>query len=123
LFIDYGHAISSHGNTLQAVQAHRFENPFENPGEADLTAHVDFENVAWLGASSGLRATPCVTQGEFLKTLGIEIRTEMLKRHATQDQALQIESGLKRLIAEDQMGTLFKVIGLCHDPRIQLAGF
>lgn len=123
LFIDYGHAIAAHGNSLQAVRSHRFENPFENPGEADITAHVDFENLARLGASSGLRATPCVTQGEFLRTLGIEIRAEMLKRHANKDQALQIESGLKRLVAEDQMGTLFKVMALCHDPRIQLAGF
>lgn len=122
IFVDYGHAISSCGDTLQAMREHRFVSPFEDPGQADLTAHVDFENVSLICGALKLHASNIVTQGDFLKTLGIEIRAELLRRHATPDQAEQITLALHRLISDDQMGTLFKVIALCHDREIELAG-
>ncbi len=122
LFIDYGHAISALGNTFQAVRSHRFESPFENPGESDLTAHVDFENVGHVAAGEGVFTTKVIPQGAFLKTLGIEIRAQALKATATPEQVSQIDSSLGRLTQDDQMGRLFKVIALCHD-EISLAGF
>jgi len=121
LFIDYGHAQTAVGETFQAVREHRFENPFENPGECDLTAHVDFENIA--RSAEGLSATPVVTQAQFLTDLGIEARATALKAKADPRQAADIDAALARLTAPDQMGTLFKVIALCHDASIQLAGF
>lgn len=129
LFLDYGHARSATGNTLQAVRAHRFENPFETPGESDLTAHVDFDNVGRIARAMMLHATKVVPQGLFLKTLGIEMRAEILKRKATPDQAAQIDSALARLTGtgEGEMGDLFKVIALYnmdgHDGGPPLAGF
>ena len=45
LIIDYGHAHSGLGETLQAVSGHTFADPLRAPGEADLTAHVDFEAI------------------------------------------------------------------------------
>src|SRR5208282_5883382 len=42
LLIDYGHAITSYGDTLQALRAHRYVDPLAAPGDCDLTAHVDF---------------------------------------------------------------------------------
>jgi NADH dehydrogenase [ubiquinone] 1 alpha subcomplex assembly factor 7 len=123
IFIDYGHAVSECGDTLQALRDHRFESPFENPGQADITAHVDFENVGRISSAMGLHAFSIVTQGAFLRSLGIEIRAEVLKRRATEVQAAEIDVALARLTHENQMGELFKVIALCHDPKIELAGF
>ncbi len=123
LFIDYGHAQTAVGDTFQAVQAHRFESPLENPGECDLTAHVDFENVGRIGREEGVFASPIVTQKQFLETLGIGIRAQALKARASAEQAAAIDAALHRLTHPDQMGTLFKVIALCHDDKIGLAGF
>ena len=68
LVIDYGHASSAPGETLQAVRGHAFAPLLHKPGEQDLTAHVDFEALA--SAGRGRRAskvTPLVTQGEWLE--------------------------------------------------------
>ena len=46
LIIDYGHPRSAAGDTLQALRTHQYVDPFDAPGEADLTAHVDFEALA-----------------------------------------------------------------------------
>jgi YfiH family protein len=77
LFVDYG-GWRSLGDTLQAVRRHRPADPLEAPGEADLTAHVDFEAVA--RAAAPARATAPCPQGEFLRRLGIEARAERLGR-------------------------------------------
>lgn len=122
IFIDYGHDKTAVGNTFQAVRAHRFESPLENPGEHDLTAHVDFENVGRVAGSAGVFVTKTVTQGAFLETLGIGMRAQALKAKASAEQAEAIDAALARLIHPDQMGTLFKVIALCHDDKIELAG-
>src|SRR5690606_403687 len=69
LFIDYGHARSAPGDTLQALRPHRFADPFEAPGEADITAHVDFEELANAARRGGAAAHGPVEQGAFLKAL------------------------------------------------------
>ncbi len=55
LFIDYGHLQSGVGDTLQAVKAHRYEDVLASPGEADLTAHVDFAALAASAARAWAR--------------------------------------------------------------------
>ena len=78
LFIDYGHAEPRTGSTLQAVRAHRKVDPFAAPGEADLTAHVDFATLADVARSRGARWLGTVPQGAWLRALGIEARAEAL---------------------------------------------
>ena len=114
LLIDYGYARSTVGDTLQAVHAHCYAPVLNNPGEQDLTAHVDFEIVAAAAQDEGAHVTPLVSQGEWLRRLGIEARAEALVQ-ANPQQAENIRSALKRLIAPDQMGELFKVIAI-HSP-------
>lgn len=123
LFIDYGHVVSAFGETVQAVRSHRFTSIFDTPGFADITAHVDFENILYRAYADGLIVHGPVTQGAFLKELGIEVRAEKLFNNANEAQKKEILDGLKRLIDTDQMGTLFKVLALCHDPAIDMAGF
>ena len=80
LIIDYGHERSAPGDTLQAVRGHRFTPLLADPGEQDLTTHVDFEAVAKAASSAGAAVTSLVPQGEWLIRLGIESRAQALSR-------------------------------------------
>lgn len=120
LLIDYGYDDVVTGDTLQAVKGHGFVPVLEQIGEADLTALVDFVMMAKV---SQVPVSGPITQGEFLKNMGIQMRFERLKQKATPQQVMDLQSGLVRLTGDDQMGVLFKVLGLCHDPSIQLGGF
>jgi NADH dehydrogenase [ubiquinone] 1 alpha subcomplex assembly factor 7 len=114
LIIDYGHAQSAPGDTLQAVHGHQFAHVLERPGEQDLTAHVDFQAVAEAARGAGATATGLVTQGKWLERLGIAQRAEALVR-AQPERAAEIESARRRLCDAEEMGSLFKVMGI-HSP-------
>jgi SAM-dependent MidA family methyltransferase len=112
LLIDYGHVRSGFGDTLQAMRHHAYADPLAEPGEADLTVHVDFAAIDRAAASAGAMVHGPVTQGAFLDALGIRARAAALSRKAV-DPAV-IAAALARLAGTDegQMGELFKVIGL-----------
>ncbi|MFG1464990.1 SAM-dependent methyltransferase [Xanthobacter sp. DSM 24535] len=114
LVIDYGHAISGFGDTLQAIKAHAFVDPLATPGEADLTAHVDFAALARSSVAAGAQAFGPVPQGEFLLRLGLAARAERLQAGASPAQAEQIAIAAARLTGTGakEMGTLFKVLCL-----------
>jgi SAM-dependent MidA family methyltransferase len=84
---------------------------FAVPGESDLTAHVDFELLGKTAQRQGAQRLGVQMQGEWLTALGIDMRMEALRRRAP-DQAEKIARQHARLVAEDQMGLLFKVMGL-----------
>ena len=106
LIIDYGHARSSPGDTLQAVRQHRFVDILDSPGEADLTAHVDFEALAKALASGGASVHGPITQGAFLQAMGIDERARVLDART----GVSAEEARERLAGEAQMGNLFKVL-------------
>lgn len=112
LVIDYGGA--GRGDTLQAVKGHRFADPLAEPGEADLTAHVDFRALGEAARRRGAGVHGPVTQGGFLRSLGIEARAAALKRRATPTQAAAIDSALQRLAGDraEDMGDLFKAMAV-----------
>ena len=116
LIVDYGHRRTSFGDTLQAVRMHEFAGPLENPGLADLSAHVDFESLAALAKKEGLRVSGPIAQGVFLRRLGIEPRAERLKRNADARVRNDIDAALARLVGTSprHMGELFKVISFAH---------
>ena len=118
LFIDYGRDAPGYGDTLQALRGHEKQSPLAQPGEADLTAHVDFPAFA---AAAGIGATAIVGQGEFLRRLGIETRAAALTR-ARPDQADVIARQLGRLIAPEHMGVLFKAVAV-RGADLVLPGF
>jgi NADH dehydrogenase [ubiquinone] 1 alpha subcomplex assembly factor 7 len=111
LFIDYGHETARTGSTLQAVSKHRKVDAFASPGEADLTAHVDFATMADIAQSRGARWLGTVPQGAWLRALGIEARAEALAGFAPQHRDTLMRAK-DRLIGDGQMGLLFKVMGL-----------
>lgn len=112
LIVDYGHDESGFGDTLQAVRAHRFADPLAAPGEADLSAHVDFAALKRSAEASGLNAHGPMPQGEFLLKLGLGIRRERLLAKAAPSEKQAIASGAMRLVDPAQMGVLFKVVAL-----------
>jgi SAM-dependent MidA family methyltransferase len=111
ILLDYGYKASAPGDTLQAVHAHGFADPFADPGGRDLTAHVDFAALAAAGAAGGARVAGPVAQGQWLITLGLSDRAAALARRAP-DRAEEIASAYRRLTAADQMGELFKSMAL-----------
>ncbi|MGQ0526700.1 MAG: class I SAM-dependent methyltransferase [Alphaproteobacteria bacterium] len=122
LFIDYGALYSGTGDTFQAVHKHKSVNVLEHIGYADLTSHVDFEALVKNIHERKIKISGPVTQGNFLKANGIEARAAQLFAQAPAQKA-DIENSLKRLVDSDQMGTLFKVIGLSCGKNINPAGF
>ena len=122
LFIDYGHDVLRDGSTLQAVRQHLKVDPFVQPGEADLTAHVDFASLAPIAQSRGAKWLGTVPQGRWLRNLGIEARTATLAGLAPA-HAAALEAAKERLIGEGQMGALFKVMGLAAPGWPMGAGF
>jgi SAM-dependent MidA family methyltransferase len=112
IVLDYGHAKSAAGDTLQAVRRHKFTPILADPGEQDLTSHVDFEALA--KAANRVSVTQVVTQGDWLRRLGIEARAEAVVS-ANPDKRDDVRVALHRLTAPDQMGDLFKVMAI-HSP-------
>jgi SAM-dependent MidA family methyltransferase len=111
LLIDYGDWRSL-GDTLQALKGHERADPLADPGQADLTAHVDFEPIAQAAACKFTRLTG---QGVFLERLGITPRAQSLAK-GLQGAALEtLVQAHRRLTHPSEMGTLFKVIGLYPD--------
>ena len=122
IIIDYGYAGPLLGDTLQAVKAHEFADPFADPGEVDLTTHVDFTIIGNMARQAGLRVSGPVDQGPYLRDLGIDARAEQLARtHPA--RAAEIEVARARLTSADAMGSLFKAMAWVHPDWADPAGF
>ena len=112
LIIDYGYKKSQTGDSLQAVKSHKFINPLLEIGEADLTCHVDFESLSTAFADSGAKPSDIITQGDFLRYLGIEQRTSNLGKNIDVVAKKNLYNDMARLIDKDKMGDLFKVLAV-----------
>lgn len=112
IFIDYG-GWRSKCDTLQALRNHRPEPPLANPGQADLTAHVDFEALAL--AAPGLPRTLLTAQGTLLHRLGIDQRAARLAQNLVGAGLESHTAATRRLTAPDEMGTLFQAMAI-HAP-------
>ncbi|MDE2356030.1 MAG: SAM-dependent methyltransferase [Alphaproteobacteria bacterium] len=114
LFLDYGRDTAELGDTLQALRAHRKESPLAHPGAADLTAHVDFPAFAAAARAAGARVSEITRQGDFLWSLGIGLRAQVLAA-ARPEAAETLSAQTERLIGPRAMGGLFKVVALWRD--------
>lgn len=125
LFIDYGSARSGLGDTLQAMKRHGFVPVLADPGEADLTVHVDFARMGQAALRAGAAVHGPVTQAEFLLALGLAERAQALSSKAAPDQARAVAAAFDRLTQAGAtgMGELFKVLALSHPALPPLPGF
>ncbi|AYD01660.1 class I SAM-dependent methyltransferase [Neorhizobium sp. NCHU2750] len=124
LIIDYGSMVTGFGDTLQAVLHHDYDPPFAHPGEADLTSHVDFEDLAKVALATGTALSGGLRQGEFLFGLGLSERAAALARDKEPSEQRLIASAVDRLAGAGagKMGELFKVIAV-SSPDVKLMPF
>ena len=123
LIMDYGYAEESYGDTLQAIRNHRFHGVFDDVGEADISAHVDFAALGGAARRGGARVMGPVDQGVFLKRLGAETRFDALIRQATEAEKIRLARQARRLMAPTEMGRLFKAMALTPSSVQNVAGF
>lgn len=116
--IDYG-TWDGCGDSLQAVRAHAPEGIFNNPGQADLTAHVDFAPLAAAAVNAGAAASRPTPQGEWLLSLGIAERARRLAEAGDAGAS----AALQRLTAPGQMGQLFKAMAVYPRGAVAPPGF
>jgi NADH dehydrogenase [ubiquinone] 1 alpha subcomplex assembly factor 7 len=117
LIIDYGYGQPASGDTLQAVKRHAYTDPLADPGNADITTHINFTALADAARNAGAATFGPLGQGMLLLALGIAQRAEILSAPQDATGRGKIEVALRRLIAPSEMGTLFKVLAL-SDPRL-----
>jgi SAM-dependent MidA family methyltransferase len=122
-FVDYGfpeaeyYLPQRHGGTLMCHRGHRADpDPLEDVGLKDITAHVNFTGIALAGQDAGLDVIGYTSQGRFLINCGF---VQLL---AASGDPRVIANGQK-LIAEHEMGELFKVIGFAKGCRFEPIGF
>ncbi len=109
LIIDYGDWRSL-GDTVQAMRGHAYSDVLDDPGAADITAHVDFEALAQ--AASHCAHSKLTPQGVFLERLGITARAQALAARLSEPALGEHISAHRRLTHPEEMGNLFKVLGL-----------
>ncbi len=108
LVVDYG-GWGSRGDTFQALRRHGFADPLAAPGEADLTAHVDFRALAQAARPA---AHVYTTQGELLTRLGLPQRAARLSQALTGAARAEHLAAERRLTDPAEMGTLFKALAV-----------
>ncbi|MEO1563589.1 MAG: SAM-dependent methyltransferase [Pseudomonadota bacterium] len=119
IIIDYGDW-GSVNDTLQSIKGHAKIDPLASPGESDLTAHVDFKPLA--GVLEKTQPSRMTTQGVFLERLGITKRAQQLVGRLS-DEALENHiAAHRRLTHPDEMGNLFKVLGVTPKNAPLIAG-
>ena len=123
LFVDYGDSRGGLGGSLQAVRAHQKVDLLADPGSADISAHVDFSQIRSAAEAAGGDFHGPVGQGDFLSALGIGERTRALQENATSDKAESVRAAQHRLIAPEEMGTLFKAAAILPPGQPVPAGF
>ena len=122
LIVDYGHARPGTGDTLQSLWRHEHADPFAEPGERDLTAHVDFAALGDAARAQGARVFGPCEQGAWLGAMGINLRAASLAK-AAPERAAEIMADRDRLTAPDQMGRLFKAMAMVAPGWPEPAGF
>jgi NADH dehydrogenase [ubiquinone] 1 alpha subcomplex assembly factor 7 len=123
LIIDYGHVRTASGETLQAMRRHRFVPVLDAPGEADLTAHVDFDALGRELTTQGALCWGPVTQERFLTVNGAAQRVAALTRGKPEPAASSIRQAAARLLDSAQMGSLFKVLAATSGDLPAPSGF
>lgn len=121
LIIDYG-GWHSLGDTFQALEGHESVDPLARPGNADLTAHVDFEPLAQTAQAAGARAA-YMEQREMLWHFGIEQRATTLAAGKDEKTVEEIGAAFHRLTSDTEMGTLFKALAIAATSETLPLGF
>lgn len=121
LCVDYGYE-KGEGTSLQALFSGDLSDPLSHIGQSDLTCHVNFGHLKEIALARGLGVLGPLSQEQFLKNIGFDLRIKMLK-HQNPSQKASLEAAATRLIHPYQMGALFKVMAVFSPPTLVPAGF
>ena len=110
LLVDYGYTEKKMKNTLQAISNHKFANILENIGNVDITHNISFDLFKRFTKKMGGLANNLTTQKEFLLKMGIKQRAQIISKNQSFLKKADIYHRIERLISEEQMGNLFKVM-------------
>ena len=110
LTFDYGYTKRKSQDTLQSVKKHKYLNILDQPGNADITHHINYRLFLEVLKNNKLEVKKIVTQSEFLQKLGIVERANILAQKANFKRKADIYYRLKKLLHYQEMGNLFKVL-------------
>ena len=110
LIIDYGYDKEKMRDTLQAICKKKYSNVLENIGKSDITYNINFDLIKKIIQNSKQLDTNFTTQKKFLTNMGVKKRAEIISKNKTFTEKVDIYYRLKRLINENEMGDLFKVM-------------
>mgnify|MGYP006113058005 CR=1 FL=1 len=110
LTFDYGNISKKNQNTLQSIKKHRYEDILFSPGHSDITSHINFRLFQKTLKKSNLDVKKITTQNKFLKKIGIIERANMLSKKMTFKEKANMFYRMKRLLDDNEMGFLFKVL-------------
>ena len=110
LIFDYGYIKKQNKNTLQAIKNHKFIDPFKQPGNSDITSHINFDLFIKILNKNKLEVNKVVTQNEFLQKMGIKQRADMLSNKMSFREKISLFYQLERMLSYKEMGQLFKVL-------------
>ena len=110
LIIDYAYLEKEMHNTLQAVYKHKYCDILKGFENSDITYNLSFNLINKIIKKLGPCSSISTTQKNFLTKLGIIDRAEILSKNMTFSKKTDIFFRIKRLIDENQMGHLFKVM-------------
>jgi len=110
LIFDYGYTKQKNQNTLQSISKHKYQNIFSNPGNADITSHVNYNLFSQILKKNNLSVEKIVDQNHFLQRLGIIERANIISKNINFRDKANIFYRLKKLLHYNEMGNLFKVM-------------
>ena len=128
-FLDYGFPEGEYyhpqrtGGTLMCHHLHQSDpDPLVKVGEKDITSHVNFTGIALAGQDAGWEVLGYTSQGRFLTNCGLGEALARTGEASTADQ-FKARGAMQMLLAEHEMGELFKVIGFVKGPWFEAIGF
>lgn len=131
ILIDYGfpatefyHSDRKSGTLMCHFQHKAYDNPFENLGMQDITAHVDFSAIAQAGREVELEVAGYCSQGGFLISLDLLQEFEAKLNHSSPNiDSINRAQEIKKLTLPHEMGELFKVIVFTKNYSHSMQGF
>ena len=108
--IDYGYKDPTKNLSLQTIYNHKKTHLFENLGNQDITAHVNFDELINIADNNKLKLEIYCSQKDFLYSCGIEKRKEKLKINKNQKNIENLHVEVDRLTNKSKMGEVFKVL-------------
>tara|TARA_A100001011_G_scaffold391425_1_gene476872 strand:+ start:3438 stop:4484 length:1047 start_codon:yes stop_codon:yes gene_type:complete len=123
LIIDYGYLEKKMKNTLRAISNHQYSNILDNIGKSDITHTINFYLYKKLTQQLGGVDSIITTQRDFLLKMGIEKRAEVITKNQNFSKKADIYYRLKKLIDENEMGRIFKVMFIKKQKNNYRLGF